>query len=196
MRITPALAADLALLTDTFDDSSDVAATLRSLMVDTAVAIPSYVGLVVRLTLVGQVAELSTLEFDHPREVVTSLRLRLGDQPPVDVVLFASVPGAFVDLAADLAWMTGRPDEFVLDEDRPPTAAVGLAALREQSTVNQAMGVLIGRGLTPVEAMDLLRESAVENDLDLHHAAAHVIDGLTPRPPAVRDHATDDLPTP
>ena len=44
-----------------------------------------------------------------------------GHEPAtVAVILYAGMPGTFVDLAADLAWLTGRPPtDFMLDIAEP-----------------------------------------------------------------------------
>ena len=57
-----------------------------------------------------------------------------------------SAPGTFVDLAADLAWLTARPlSDLVLDRHLPPPAERGAAtSLFEASVINQAIGALIG----------------------------------------------------
>ena len=69
-------------------------------------------------------------------------------------------PGAFVDLATDLAWLSGlRLADFVMDEHLTlafePRTGEGLIAA---SAINQAVGVLIGQGHTPDEARRQLEE--------------------------------------
>jgi hypothetical protein len=178
VRIPSALAADLGLLTDALD-GVDVAATLTLLTSDVAAAVSSYVGLSLRLSSGGDQVELTTLADEETvARVVTSLRVPVSRQEPapgesVMIVLYATTPGAFVDLAADLAWLTGRELAGVgLDLD------LGLAlharastSLRSGSTVNQALGVLLGRGLSPDEASDELDALALVSGVDRYSAA-------------------------
>ena len=87
----------------------------------------------------------------RPEQITTSLLVPLavaadGGEVSVALILYAETPGAFIDLAADLAWITGRPPEdFALDEHRSlPTNST--ARLTDLSSINQALGVLIERG--------------------------------------------------
>ena len=92
------------------------------------------------------------------------------------MVLYAGAPGAFVDLAADLAWLTARPPSgFVLDEHLaiPPPTQPG-TVLHEASIIDRAVGVLIGRGYTPQRAGWQLDVQAPHAGTD-RRTAAHVI---------------------
>jgi hypothetical protein len=176
VNITAALAADLRLLTTALDEpDADIAGSLRRLAADTAAAIPSYLGLTVILR-----------PSDHPftftyltdgvaeGDVRTSLRLKVrgvrhGRAPPQEaIILYAESPGTFVDLAADLAWLTARPRrDFALDEDLIiPTGSLTGTHLAADSTINQAVGVLIGRGHTPEQAHAELDTQAVVAGID------------------------------
>ncbi|WP_157845273.1 ANTAR domain-containing protein [Pseudofrankia saprophytica] len=118
------------------------------------------------------------LEDDAEREDIrASLRMSLPPSTPAaedpaattSLILFAAAPGAFLDLATDLSWLTNDSGGlgttgFVLDEDltvpRDPAAPSGL---KTQSTIDQAVGVLIGRGNTPEQAyqhLDMLAADA------------------------------------
>jgi hypothetical protein len=193
MRIPPVLREDLALLTEALDDASvDIGDTVSLLMSDAARAVPSYVALSMRMSVLDVHTELTTLEDDEQAaRVSTSLRFRLPGQsspglhgrPSIDIVLLASRSGAFVDLAADLAWLTQQPlDDFVLDADLPasrPLAAT--VSLRGLSSINQAIGVLVSEGRTPEEASRMLDELAFESGVERHHAAAGILAGDIPR---------------
>jgi hypothetical protein len=162
VTITAALAADLRLLTATLDEpGADIAHTLQLLAADTAAGVPSYLGLSVTATRSGPPFTSTHLLDDVVNgDVATSLRLRLpghrdGRSPPtVVIILYAGSPGAFVDLAADLAWLTARPlTDFALDQHLTiPAKSLTEGQLRADSTTNQAIGVLIGRGYTPQQA--------------------------------------------
>jgi hypothetical protein len=177
VEITAALAADLAILSETLSDTdadtdADIGARLRRLAADAKLAVPSYLGLTV---LVGSPTSAMTLtameEFAHPDDVVSSVLIPLADDAldcpgfQLVVILYAGAPGAFVDLGADLSWLTGRRlTDFALDQhlnlSSEPDAAGGVHVA---SVVNQAIGVLIGRGYTPEQA---------ELEIDAQAAAA------------------------
>ena len=95
----------------------------------------------------------------------------------VVVHLFAGSPGAFVDLAADLAWLTGRPPkDFALDEHlRIPVPDESRVSLRASSVINQAVGVLIARGYSPRRADWQLDVQAAHAGTDRHTAAQVIL---------------------
>lgn len=143
-------------------------------------AVPSYLGL-----------QLTIFEHDHPitvtrivtdRTAHTSLRLPLTaldpkSDPKSRIRLYAATAGAFVDLAADLSFvLRDRDERIVLDADLPPgTLVSGTTGLAELSTVNRAVGVLIGRGQHPDEAHDTLRREASRWGLERHAYAAQLL---------------------
>jgi len=162
VEITAALAADLAILSEALDGSeADLADALRQLVADVRLAVPSYVGLTIAAGSASAPLSLTALEpFVDTADVVTSLLLPLSDTaldgggPPVVVTFYAARSGAFVDLAADLSWLTGRPlTDFTMDGHLPvPVEPEPDISVRGSSLINQAIGVLIGRGYTPEEA--------------------------------------------
>jgi hypothetical protein len=97
------------------------------------------------------------------------------------VNLYAGSPGAFVDLAADLAWLTARPlSDFVLDQHLTiPTPSNTGTQLHAASIINQAMGVLMGRGHTPEQAHRQLDSQAADAGTDRHAAAQLILAALT-----------------
>ena len=191
MTIPSALAADLALLTDALDTGSvDIASTFSLLSSDVAAAVSSYAGLSVRIHSLGGLAELTTL--DDPAViagVVTSLRIPVPvasqvPGPSVVIVLYATLAGAFVDLAADLAWLTDVALADVgldLDLDLDPRARSGVATpISSLSSIDQAIGVLVGRGHTPEETLVELETLAARFGGDRHAAALEILDALQP----------------
>jgi len=192
VTIPSALAADLALLTDALDTgSADIASTFSLLSSDVAAAVSSYAGLSVRIHSLGGLAELTTL--DDPAViagVVTSLRIPVPvasqvPGPSVVIVLYATLAGAFVDLAADLAWLTDVALADVgldLDLDLDPRARSGVATpLSSLSSIDQAIGVLVGRGHTPEETLVELETLAARFGGDRHAAALEILDALQPK---------------
>lgn len=66
------------------------------------------------------------------------------------VVFYACTAGALVDLAADLGWLLNLRADVVLDGHLRPVEEQGVTSgLAELSVIQQAMGMLIDRGLTP-----------------------------------------------
>ena len=171
MEITAALAADLATLSEALDETdADITEALCQLVADVRLAVRSYLGLTVTSGDAMFPLTLTAMEDSaHPDDVVSSLMMPLSDES-VDgarlrlaVILYAARPGAFVDLAADLGWLTGRRlSEFALDQhlSGPAQPAGGV---RSASLMNQAIGVLLGRGYTLEQA---------ELEIDARAAAA------------------------
>jgi hypothetical protein len=189
VMITAALAADLRLLTAALDEpGTDIAATLHQLAIDTAAGVPSYLGLSLMVSRSDPLFT-STYLLDGvlAGDVRTSLQLRLpglGEHrspPTVAIILYAGSPGAFVDLAADLAWLTARPlTDFMLDQHLAiPAGSVTEGQLHAASTINQAIGVLIGRGYTPQQADWELDTQAGHAATDRLMAAQHILARLT-----------------
>ena len=120
--------------------------------------------------------------------VRTSLRLLpgvgdVGLLPLVVLVLYAGSPGTFVDLAADLAWLTARPlNDFVLDRHLPATAERGAAtSLFEACVINQAIGALIGQGYTPEQAERHLTAKGADAGSSRHAVGLRIPARLTAR---------------
>ncbi len=179
------LTASLALLTAALDvPEIDVAAEVIALAAQARTVVQSHLGLTI--TIVGDPpATLTTLQNGQQTDIRASLRIPLLargiDGVGVDLILYAGQPGAFVDLAADLAWMTGcEPAEFDIDEHLHPPVPSGRAeTLRATSLVNQAVGVLIGRGSTPAAAIRELDSYAASNAIARVDAASHMLAEVT-----------------
>lgn len=189
MEITAALAADLAVLTQTLDEpGTDIAETLRQFAADARRAVPSYLGLSL-LVVRGAGLPVTITALEHgaaPSQVQTTLRMPLprepGDGVSVALILYAARPGAFVDLAADLCWMIGERlsavavDEHLLAPAAPdPSGLLPPLSVLSGSAIDQATGVLIGRGFTPAQAQRYLAAHAAESGVDVHGAADRVL---------------------
>jgi hypothetical protein len=182
VKIAAALAAGLGLLTEALDEpGADVADSLRELMIDATAAILTFLGLSVTVDDSDPPFTFTTfVDGVGTSEIRTSLRLPL---PGVVVVLYAGSPGTFVDLAADLAWLTARPlSDFVLDQHLQPSAErFSATELFEFSVVNQAIGALIGRGHTPEQAERHLTAEAADAGISLHAVGLRILAGLDAR---------------
>ena len=201
MKMGAALAADLGILTAALDQpGADVLHTLHQLGVDAQAAVPTCLGL--RITVDGSDPPFtfSTLEDGAADDVRTSLRLTLpgvGDgraSPSVALTLYAGTPGTFVDLTADLAWLTGRPpSDFALDQHLSvPAGSDAGTYLRAASVINQAIGVLIGRGYTLQQAHRELDTQVDSAGIDRHTTAQFILDTLTAEDPADAERADQE----
>jgi hypothetical protein len=161
VKFTASLAVELAALSAALDEpGSDIGRGLRQLSVAAATAVPSYLGLSVVVTHSDPAFTITLLEDGGAGgDIGASIRLTWsnvadGDVAVVAFILYARAPGAFVDLAADVAWLTGgTPTELVLDAHLGIPAEPDTAAhIEAASLINQAIGVLIGRGFTPEQA--------------------------------------------
>ena len=184
MALDPVLLTHLQNLAATTDADTIVHEALASLISHLAATIESYCGL--RVTVADHEWPVTITAFaeDSPRPA-TSLRLPLRLISTLQaggsrIVFYAARPGALVDLAADLSHALGVAAatstsahgggavasdgggiSVRLDGDLPPVSmASGIAGLEELSTINRAVGVLIGRGHRPEDAHDALRQAA------------------------------------
>lgn len=193
--ITPGLAAELDLLTQALDlPGTDVAETVMRLAADARTAVASYLGLSVAITAIQSQFDLTVLDDRAgPDDIHTSLLVPLSTSPgagrtglaSVALILYAATPGAFIDLAADLSWITGRTlEEFRLDEHRTlPSSHTEPTSLRAMSAINQALGVLIGHGLSPEQAERDLYARAVSAGIEPYGAAMLILAALMPPKP-------------
>jgi len=193
MKIGAALAADLGILTAALDEpGADVLHSLHQLGVDARATVPTYLGLSITVDGSDPPFSFTTVEDGAAGDVRTSLRLMLpgvGDgcaSPPVALILYAETPGTFVDLTADLAWLTGRPpSDFALDQHLSVSAGSDAGTcLPSASVINQAIGVLIGRGYTPRQADRELDTQADGAGTDRYTTAQFILDTLTAEDPA------------
>jgi len=179
--MTAALATDLRLLTAAVDEpGTDILQSLQQLAADAAAAVRNYLGLSV-IVAHNDPLFTSTYLIDGvvASDIRASLRLTLPavdekrPRPAVALILYAGSPGTFIDLAADLAWLTARPlSDFAFDQHLTiPAGSVTSGQLRAASVINQAIGVLIDRGYTPARAVWELDLRAVAAGTDRHGVA-------------------------
>lgn len=202
MKLNPTLVADLAALSAALRGAdapagpeADLERSLRALVTAVARAVPSCHAVLLQVPASGASLHLAVRTATDPAPAVgASLCLPLpaaqaatpeGPRGGGVLTLYASQPGAFVDLAADLAWSLGLdPGVCVLDADLAGPGdddqATGLAAL---STIHQALGVLIGQGRTPRQAEQELHHRQRTTGSSLHQTAAAVLHSLARTPP-------------
>jgi hypothetical protein len=190
VQLSDAVAADLAALTDALDEpDADLAILIQRLCDSCALSVGSYLGLCITLIINDLPTSFSVLEdFLDPAEVLTSVMFPLdalgGYAPGSAVILYAGSPGAFVDLAADLSYALGaRPDAVQLDQHlSPPDPAVGDTGLAAMSQHNQALGILLDRGLDLDEGVTELQRRA-RLDANSMQTAAQQLLYASVRPP-------------
>ena len=125
------------------------------------------------------------------RLVLTPLDVRLD--PSSHIIWYATAPGAFVDLAADLSYALTLPlrtdgvddhdgASVVVDGDLPgPSSSPeldGFSGLDRLASINRATGVLIARGHHPEHAPHVLRTAALAAGLAVHVYAIQLLDSL------------------
>jgi hypothetical protein len=192
MNLSPQAAADLATLSRTIDDPEiDLLRMLTQLTRQIRRAVPSYLGVSISMTTSpSHVITIDVMEdTSGPTAIGSSLKLpapvamadvrgRPGPHQDITLVLYAGRPGALVDLAADLGWLTGLAlEDFVLDQHLVgPQGSTG--TLSAASLADQAVGVLLGQGHTPEQALRILDGRAVTDGISYQVAAEAILDEL------------------
>jgi hypothetical protein len=193
VEITAAVAADLAALTEALDEpDADLAMLLHQLAADAKFAVGTFVGLTIRVIIGDQPSKLTVFEQGAASgDVKASMLIPMHAivdaaraETAVDLIMYARAPGAFTDLAADLAWLSGLDlVDFTLNQHLIVPERDEVDGLFARSLINQAIGMLIARGSTPEQAERELAARAVRDGLDRHIAARQILtsaDGAGP----------------
>jgi hypothetical protein len=191
------------------DDALD--ASLVAFTADIEAAVPSYLGIQLTILQNGHPVTLTRITPHRTATTSLRIPLTvLGPRfdPDSRVTLYAATAGAFVDLAADLSYALHVPTStdpstdagsskgddrrhgqvdgnrrITLDVDLPPNPPVsGVSGLSELSTINRAIGVLIGRGHHPDLAGHTLRRHAFREGLEPDRYAARLLGRDRARP--------------
>ncbi len=188
MKIPSRAAASLAELTETFDDPDiDIGRSLGRFADQVRSAVPSYLGVSVEMMTADTQRSVDAMEDSFvPGTIRSSVKIptstalgagpeRAGGAQRIALILYAASPGALIDLAADLAWLTSLPlSDFALDQHLTgPESLSGSAAAT--SVVNQAIGVLLARGRTPEEAEADIDGRAVRTGLTRQVVATAIL---------------------
>jgi hypothetical protein len=180
---------DLAALTEALHhDEPDLNNALVQLLATGMTATAACCGMSITVATRGhQVTFTLLLDGVEAADVASSLLLPLplftATEPGSRLVLFARRAGAFVDLAADLSQATAlAPAVFTLDRHLDVASATnartGLSQLR---IVNQAIGVLIARGMTLDDAAARLDELAAAAATTTYVEAVRILAELESR---------------
>ena len=172
------LFSDLAVPDGFAEQPVELEKSLTALTEAVKSAAPSYRGLALTLIIDKQPVSVTSAEPGNTSDIATSLRLSLAWVPSLSadsqITFYASVPGTFVDLAADLAF--ALDSDIRLDEDIPSVLVSDLTGVGRLSSVNKAVGVLVGHGHTPDSARRELRHVADTTPCSIQRAAEAVTD--------------------
>jgi hypothetical protein len=172
------LFSDLAVPDGVAEQSVELENSLTALTEAVKSAAPSYRGLALTLVIDMQPVSVTSAEPGNTSDIATSLRLSLAWIPSLGadsrITFYASTPGTFVDLAADLSF--ALDSDIRLDEDIPPVLVSDLTGVGKLSAINKAVGVLINHGHTPDSAQRELRHTAASTPSSIQKAAEAVTD--------------------
>jgi hypothetical protein len=185
--LAKALAADLRDLAIDLDAGSYTGVTLAMLQRNLHRAVPSALGACI--TVVSEVTSGAGIRINlltrvlDPAEIAAALRIPLRQLAagPTSVVLYAGQPGALEEIAVALGRAL-RLDPGDLDQHPVlPVTPVhpGTSGLHDFSVVNRAIGVLMNRGHTMVQARAELSQRAERSGTDLPAAAQALLTSIS-----------------
>jgi hypothetical protein len=193
MTISSRAALVLAELTEAFDDPGvNFRRSLSHLGGQVRMAVPSYLGVSLTMTSPRSSTQVEVMDdgiapdgigssLMIPATAILNGRDSTAATADADIalILYAGVPGALVDLAADLGWLTGLPgSDFALDQH---LAGPQSATAEPNSTFNQAIGVLLGRGETPQQAEVIIAVRAATEGISAQATAAAILREVSER---------------
>jgi hypothetical protein len=179
VNVPPDIVVDMALLTEALGEpGADIGVELLILAKHLRQAVPSFTALTVTIATSAGPFSVTVPDTGTPAATSLSVQLPSGPGETARLMLYAWTPGAFVDLAADLAYALGLELAAVtLDTDLHPEPAT--STVTDLSTVNQAIGVLIDRGFT-VEEADRHLQSGTSGHGDVVGNARRVLASVSP----------------
>ncbi len=190
MHLPATVQQDLQALTDALDDpDADLSGSFTRLAASVRLTVQSYLGLSLLVASGPDDTVLTVFDDVADRSLArTSLFLALSategstDEPTLTgLVLYAGTPGAFVDLAADAAWLDVA-HALSLDHHLPaPTDTTPSTFLGDRSTINEALGVLLSDGTTLQHARAELHHRAQDGRVSDVSAARRILAELDER---------------
>lgn len=186
MNPLPDLLAHLQQLAASVGDGPTHLTDLVDVLVhDLRQTVTGYAGLTVTVRHAGHPVTFTAVVPGSIEAASTSLRLPLrllssSYEEGGQAVFYSTVPGALVDLAADLRYVLtptcGGHDQPTLDEDLPPTSTTsGVTGLAELAIIYRATGVLLERGHDPDSLLEALRQQARAAGVAVHVVAAQLL---------------------
>jgi hypothetical protein len=189
LDISAQSAADLAVLSHALDGDADLETTVRDFAAAAKIAVASFLGMTVTVIAGGHevnfdMQERAGAEFEIAASLLIPLANITVTKAGSCLVLYAATPGAFVDLAADLTYaLQVGPDALIVDAHLNPSFDdAGPDGLADMTHINQATGILIGRGHTPDSASTELRRLAHLAETTIRGAAHQLIHAATRGP--------------
>lgn len=181
-KLSLTLADDLREFFEGIDEPSfEADRSLAALRKDLKLIVRSSLGFTLRLGGAQPVTLTSIDHFISPGDITASLSLPLSWVSPAEIgssiVFYAGVPGALVDLSADFAVALSLPLSGIrLDADlEPEFLTSGVSGLAEASTINRAIGVLMGGGRTLETAQAELGSLAEKWQQSMHTSATRLL---------------------
>lgn len=179
MDLSRDLTTHLDVLTEALDGSGDDLSSILSVLVDDLSAgISSFAGLSITVSVDGEPVTMTAM--NSPTAAASMLLPLTAGNRSGHVVFYAQNPGTFNDLAADARLILDPGDEIIVDGHlpSPTTFAVTstLDAWTDRSTVDQAMGFLIGLGYPPDQARTELARRATAAGIGLPQIARQILD--------------------
>lgn len=179
MDFSPDLTTRLDVLTEALDGSGDDLRTILGVLVgDLSAGVSSFAGLTITVSVDG---EPVTLTAPNSLTAAASMLLPLTSGAQTGhVVVYAQNRGAFIDLAADAQFALGPGSGGVVVDGHlpPPTASAtqrGLDGLADRSTINQAVGFLIGKGYPPDQVHAELARRAAATGVTVASIAGQIL---------------------
>lgn len=182
-RVSETLAS-LSALTE--EPGAELSETVSRLSVAVGQAVESFCGLSVNAGDSHGIIRFSVGPNGVPAPVTSPARssLRLSStvlttgMPTLEIILLATRPGAFVDLAADITWAT-RPPPYALEVDRHlgSVEADGgdVEGLQAASAIDQAVGALLSQGTPGEQARSMIEARAQRDATTLAEAARRIL---------------------
>lgn len=172
------LMTQLDVLTEALDGSGDDLPTILGVLVDDlAGGISSFAGLSVTVSVGGEPVTMTAM--NSSRAVASVLLPLTAGTRAGHIVFYAQNPGAFNDLAADAQFTLGTGGDIIVDGHLPPPTSAAahrdLNGLTDRSTINQAIGFLIGQGYPPTQAQAELARRATAAGVSLPQTACQIL---------------------
>jgi hypothetical protein len=191
--VTAQLLEQLRHLTADPDRAEGLAAALSGLCVNVEVAVPSWMSVSIVLAS-AKAADVEVVIVapggEDEAEARSSLAVPLSEvDSPDQLIVRAGAAGAFLLLAHDLASGLGGARPIVVDRHlAPPASGEAAAAMfAGLSVVDQAIGVLLDRGLSPPQARQDLERRARAYGVSVAVAARSLLATVSgPRDPDPR----------
>jgi hypothetical protein len=195
VRIPATVAEQLRLLHENYSQGGDLAQRLTRLGRDITIAVPSSLAVTVLLARMG--GEVSVSALAEPGTVLASLAVPLhAGASTGQLILRAGTAGAYLLLADDLNGRLGPNQRPVEVDTHLSWPNLGGESLAELGPIDQAIGILINRGVPPEQARQELERRAGAADSTVATISRDLVASLRPdsseQPPDSRTGTAQD----